>query len=130
MDLRYPLLTLANLLAGGFLVVSTFGFAEGTAVDLGFAVSIGVLVIGLAIVYSGLRMPGPLILGALTALLAAWTIVATNVFGDELARWLVFGSGLGHVGLSAIGLIQHEITTERVVHHLEVTREQEPQVAR
>lgn len=128
MDLRYPFLTLANLIAGGFLVVATFGFAPGTAVALGFAVSIAMLVIGLAIIYSGLRQPGPVILGALTALLAAWTIVATNVFGDDLARWLVFASGLGHVSLSVIGLVEHEITTERVVHHLEVTSEQEPQV--
>lgn len=125
MDLRYPFLALANAIAGGFLVVSTFAFAEGTAVDLGFAVSIAVAVFGLAMAYSGLNKAGPAVLGLLTAILAGWTIVATQVFGDGVAQWLVFASALGHVTLSVLGLIQHEITTERVVHHLEVPAEQE-----
>lgn len=124
MGLRYVFLAIVNLVAGGFLVVSTYGFTTDTAVSLGFAVSIGVAVIGLAMVYlavRGERKIGPGVLGALTALLAAWTIVATaGTFPDDTARWLVFASGLGHVGLSLISLIVHELTTERIVHHLEV----------
>ena len=124
MGLRYAFLAIVNLVAGGFLVVSTYGFAEGTVVSLGFAVSIGVAAIGLAMVYfavTGDRKAGPAVLGALTALIAAWTIVATaGTFADDTARWFVFASGLGHAGLALVSLILHELTTERVVHHLEV----------
>lgn len=123
MDLRYPFLALANLIAGGFLVAATYGFSAGTAVTLGFAVSIAVALIGLGMLYSGFRKPGPMVLGSLTAILAIWTIVATNVFADDTARWLVFASALGHVGLALIGLIRHEISTDRVVHTLEVSAE-------
>jgi hypothetical protein len=126
MDLRYPFLAMANLVAGGFLVAAVYGFSESTAVSLGFAISIAVAVIGLAMLASGFRKPGPTILGGLTALVAGWTIVATSVFPDPTARWLVLASGLAHVGLSLAGLIRHEISTERVVHHLEVTAERQP----
>jgi hypothetical protein len=130
--LRYPFLALANLLAGGFLVVAVYGFSTPTAVWLGFAVSIAVAVFALGMIYPGIRdrmISGPVLLGLCTAILAGWTIVATQVFADPTARWLVFASALGHVGLSLIGLVLHEIRTERVVHHLEVQRERKPAVS-
>src|SRR5919198_4058428 len=115
--LRYPFLALANLLAGGFLVVAVYGFSTPTAVWLGFAVSIAVAVFALGMIYPGVRdrrISGPVLLGFCTAILASWTIVATQVFADPTARWLVFASALGHVGLSLTGLVLHEIRTERV----------------
>jgi hypothetical protein len=129
----YPFLALANLLAGGFLVVATYGFSPPTAVWLGFAVSIAVAMFALGMIYPGIRdraVSGPVLLGISTAVLAGWTIVATQVFATTTARWLVFASALAHVGLSLIGLVMHEIRTERVVHHLEVQREREPVAAR
>jgi hypothetical protein len=127
MGFRYPFLALVNLLAGGFLIAATYGFAASTAVTLGFAISIAVALIGLVMTYASFGTEWQLaILGAFTTLIAGWTIVATNVFADDIARWLVFASGLGHVGLSVLGLVMHEIRTERVVHHLEVTGQREP----
>lgn len=127
MGYKYPFLALVNMLAGGFLIAATWGFAPGTVSTLGFAVSIGVVVIGLGMAYaargSELRLA---ILGVLTAVVAGWTIVATSVFVDDTARWLVLASGFAHVGLSVIGLVAHEVRTERVVHHLEVARDREP----
>jgi hypothetical protein len=128
-NLRYPFLAIANLLAGGFLVVAVYGFSTPVAVWLGFAVSIAMALFAMAMIYPSIRdrrMSGPALLGLCTAILAGWTIVATQVFSNATALWLVFASALGHVGLSLIGLVMHEIRTERVVHHLEVQREREP----
>jgi hypothetical protein len=43
---RYPFLAMANLLGGGFLLVAVFAFPVSTAVTLGFAVSIPLVVVG------------------------------------------------------------------------------------
>lgn len=119
MDLRYTSLALVNLLAGAFLVTATYGFDPDVTVHLGFGVSIAVVLVGLAMAYlgySGAQRPeeklGLGLLGLLTALLAAWTIIATSgTFDDETARWLVFASGLGHVALAVVGILSHEAIT-------------------
>jgi hypothetical protein len=84
MDLRYTVLALANLLAGAFLVTATYAFEPSTTVAVGFGVSIGVILIGLAMAYFGYIGPtrpdeklGLGLLGLLTAALAAWTVIAT-----------------------------------------------------
>lgn len=130
MNIRYPFLFgMANLLAGAFLVVATFAWTMSTTVDLGFAVSIGVLVFSLALTFAASRSEitgervGEMAIGGLTAGVAAWTIVATQVFSTGLAHWLVFASGLAHITLAVASLALHEISTERVVHHLEVTQD-------
>jgi hypothetical protein len=119
MDLRYTSLALVNLLAGAFLVTATYGFEPDTTVHVGFGVSIAVVLVGLAMAYFGYaggQRPeeklGLGLLGLLTAVLAAWTIVATaGTFPDDTARWLVFASGLGHVALAVAGIISHEAIT-------------------
>lgn len=127
---KYPFLAMANLLAGGFLIVAVFAWAPTTAVTLGFAVSIALMVFGLAMAVSAAR-GGPMgerigvaTLGALTCIIASWTIIASLVFAPTTARWLIFASACAHVALSMASLVVREVTTERVVHHLEV-RERE-----
>jgi hypothetical protein len=114
--------TMAALFAGGFLVVTTFAYATATAVTLDFAVSIGIVGIGLAM--AGLAaMRGEIGQGALSIAIAAvagWTIVATSVFAAPVAMVLGFASALAYVGISALSLGIREVTTDRVVHHLEV----------
>ena len=61
------------------------------------------------------------LLETLTCVIATWTIVATLVFPTAAARWLVFASACAHVALSMASLVIREVTTERVVHHLEVS---------
>jgi hypothetical protein len=122
---------MGTLLGGGFLIVAMFAWAPSTAAWLGFAVSIALLFFGLATAYSGARgvgiaeRIGVTALGLLTTGIAIWTIIASLVFAPTTARWLIFASSCAYVALSMIGLVIREITTERVVHHLEV-REREP----
>jgi hypothetical protein len=129
---RYPFLAMGNLLGGGFLVVAVFAWAPTTAAWLGFAVSIPLLVFGLAIAHSTLRggaaigeRVGVTALGLSTAVIATWTIIASLVFAPSTARWLIFASACAYVTLSMASLVIREITTERVVHHLELG-EREP----
>ncbi len=128
---RYPFLAMGNLLGGGFLLVAVFAFTVTSAVWLGFAVSIPLVLFGLAIAYSATRgigsgeRIGVSVLGALTFVVASWTIIASLVFAPATARWLIFASACAHVALSMASLVIREVTTERVVHHLEVT-EREP----
>jgi hypothetical protein len=123
---RYPFLAMGNLLGGGFLVVAMFAFAVTTAVWLGFAISIPLVLFGAAMAYSATRGTGSgerigvTTLGTLTFLVACWTIIASLVFVPTTARWLIFASACAHVALSMASLVIREVTTERVVHHLEV----------
>lgn len=110
-------LTLAVL--GGFLVVATMAWTGGTVVALTFAVGIAATVVGLAML-AGIRHRTQRGIGAITAALGAWTIVASLVFASGTVHWLGFASALGFVGLAITGLVAHELHTERVVHELEV----------
>ena len=121
MGIWYSVLALANLLVGGFLCTSVYGFDPETSTDVGFALSIGVSVLGLAMGYIGFLSSktneriGLGVLGYATATLAAWTVIATQVFEPDTAQWIVFGSGCGHVALSVAGIITHEATARRPV---------------
>ena len=116
MGVWYAVLALVNLLVRGFLVTSTYGFDAQTTTDVGFALSIAVCVIGLAMGYVGMESTsrgeriGLGVLGYATAALAAWTVVATQVFDPDTAKWLVFGSGIGHIALSVAGVITEVAT--------------------
>jgi hypothetical protein len=52
--------------------------------------------------------------------IGAWNIVQSQVFGAGAVKWLSFADGLALLGLSLAGLLVHELSTERVVHALEV----------
>jgi hypothetical protein len=59
------------------------------------------------------------LLDAATGGLALWSAVASVVYTGTTLTWLSFGEGLGFVGIALIGLIAHELKTERVVHAFE-----------
>ena len=121
-----------GLFAGGFLAVATYGFSVATAVTLGFAVSIGIVVLGLAGIGLTYVRGERLVNGVLSAalvLIGGWTIAATYLFSDATARWWTFAAGLAYAGICAIGLAIHEVTTERVVHHLEVEERKPAEIA-
>ena len=46
--------------------------------------------------------------------------MAHLVFSGATTRWLGFADGCGLLGLAIAGLVLHELSTERVVHSLEV----------
>lgn len=121
MSTRY-LSNLVLTLMAGFLVVATQAFAPGTVAWLTFAIAVPALLIGLSLTlrrFSGVQRA----LGGIIAALSAWTIVASLVFAPTTALWLGFASAVALVALGIAGLTAHELTTERVVHSLEVERE-------
>jgi hypothetical protein len=101
--------------------VATQVFTPITVAWLSFAIAAGVTVAALA------TIPGPMGLlqrglSGAAVVLGAWTIVASLVFAPTTVVWLGFASALGFVGLAVAGLTAHELTTERVVHSLQVDR--------
>ena len=118
MNSRY--LTNAVLaVVGGFTVIASQVWVPATYMWLMF--SAGVLAIAfstaIALKGRGLVQRG---LDGLTAILGAWTVVASLVFTGSVVTWLGFASGAAFVGLALIGLTLHELYTERVVHSIEV----------
>ena len=51
---------------------------------------------------------------------ATWEIVDVAVFNADVNRWLTLANGLLIAALGCAGLVLHEVTTERVVHCLEI----------
>jgi hypothetical protein len=54
------------------------------------------------------------------ASVAIWEIVGAAVFVPDVSRWLTLANGLLIATLACAGLVAHEISTERVVHVIEV----------
>lgn len=118
---RY-LSNLALTLAAAFLVVAEFAFSLSTAAWLTFALAIGFVAISGFMLVSG-RGIAQRAIGGITLVIGAWTIVASLVFAPATVMWLGFASAVALVALGVTGLTAHELTTERVVHSLQVQRE-------
>lgn len=98
MSRSYPLLTLALAVAGGFVLLSTFAFADGANEAIAFGVSIGTL---LASVATTALAPsaGAKALNAGIGLVSAWTIlVALGIFSGDTQSWLIFAGGAAVAG--------------------------------
>ena len=110
MSRPYSLIALALLVAGGFVVIATFAFSDGTASAIAFGVAIGAYVAALGgqlvvpeqrrTVHRGLMIG--------VALVAAWTVlVAVDVFGDDHV-WLVF-AGAAAIAAGSLAALATEI---------------------
>jgi hypothetical protein len=116
---------LALLIAGSFLVVATQESVwTGNTLKWMFIVG-GALAIATAAVDSMLDSVEQRGLDFLTALVGAWMIVEVLALSQGDVKWWSFGSAAAIAGLSAVGLIVHEWSTERVVHELRVTHHDE-----
>lgn len=73
-------------------------------------------VVGIRIARERLELTGFAALG----LVAAWSAVAALVFTGATLGWLAFADAIGTAIVAAASLVRHELTTERVVHTLEV----------
>jgi hypothetical protein len=119
MRLRYFSL-LAIAVAAGFLVVATVAFPLGTVAALALGVGIGTLAVALTMAYwhrdrlRWVAIAGPV------ALVSAWIIVASQVFSLGVVKTLTFAGALAIGVLAVAGLVAHELTSERVVHSLEL----------
>jgi hypothetical protein len=115
--------------AAAFLVVASTAFALPDIVELALGVGIGMLVVSLGIA-SGHRDHVPtLIISLAVAVVSAWMIVASQVFSQATVQDLTLASSLAIAALSLAGLTIHELSSERVVHSLEVsTGRREPEL--
>jgi hypothetical protein len=59
-------------------------------------------------------------LAGVMASVTLWEIVGSAVFVPNVSRWLTLANGLVIASLACVGLVAHEICTERVVHVIEV----------
>lgn len=116
---------LALLTIGSFLVVATqVGTWTTGNLDWMFYVGGGLAILIAAgdTLLDDIRQRG---LDFVIALMGAWMIVETLVLSATDLQWWRFGSAVALAGLSMIGLVIHEWSTERVVHELRVTHHEE-----
>src|ERR1700750_701042 len=120
--MRYWAMTFAVAIGGAFLAIQRFAFAPTTPVWIACAVPAAAVVLSLAAVLVALLRDNQAFSGvsALSALVAAWTVIATLVFTAPTALWLAFGGGIVLLALSLRALALHETTVEEVVHQLEI----------
>ena len=112
---------LALLIAGAFLVVASLqGAWTGSTLQWMFVIggALAIVIAGADATLDTLEQRG---LDFLTALIGAWMIVEVLALNSGTAKWWSFGSAVAVMALSAIGLVIHEWSTERVVHELRVT---------
>jgi hypothetical protein len=109
----------ALAIAGAVVVVSSQAFSASVTGWLMFGISLGVLAL-LAVVQRDRARGGiQRLLDAAIGVLALWSAVASVVYSGMTLTWMSFAEGLGYVALGVVGLIAHEMQTERVVHSLE-----------
>ncbi len=117
---------LALLTAGSFLVVATQESVWTTNNTLKWmlvvAGALAIVVAAADAMDAALEQRG---LDFLTALIGAWMVVEAFALSQSDLKWWAFGSAAAIAGLSTIGLIVHESSTERVVHELRVTHHEE-----
>jgi len=118
MNSRY-LTNAALALIGGFTVVASQVWIPATFMWLMFSAAVLAVALSSAAALNG-RGNVQRGLDGLVAILGGWTIVASLVFSGSVITWLGFASGAAFVALALIGLTLHELSTERVVHSIEV----------
>lgn len=98
--------------AGVFLIVVTASFSLSAIMWLAFALAIGTLVVsaGLAVAYY--RDVATLVTAVVTAVVSAWTIVASLVFSLGTVSSLALASGIAIGALALIGGSAHEIENQ------------------
>lgn len=116
---------LALLITGSFLVVASQETVwTGNALKWMFVVG-GAVAILIAAADSVPESAEQRILDFLTALVGVWMIVEVLSLRQGDVKWWSFGAAAALAGISAIGLIVHEWSTERVVHELRVTHHED-----
>ncbi len=127
--------TLGAAILAGFTIVQTFAFGGAARDAISFALGVAIAAGGVACLVLSLTRRGEkqhvtappklripvwdVLAGAATAI-GVWQIVQTLVFSGAATRWLTFANGCALELLALAGLVLHELSTERVVHALEV----------
>ena len=108
-----------GILAGGFLAVTAVAFTAPTAGWVGFGVFTGLTVLGGLGAVLATRRGARTGHGAL-GLVGLWSLIAALVFTGGTLTALLFADALAVALVALVDLAAHEMTTERVVHQLEV----------
>ena len=109
----------ALALAGAGVVVASQAFTPHVTGWVTFGVSLGALALMALVQLDRARGLVQRLLDAMTGALAIWSAVASVAFSGTTLTWLSFAEGFGFVGLAVLGLVAHELKTERVVHSIE-----------
>lgn len=115
---RFALDTTA-VLAGAFLAVSAETFTASTAGWLSFGVSAAAAVAGATAAAFAHRTTQKAGHGLLAAV-GLWSLIAALTFTGQTLTWLVLANGIALVVAALADLTAHELTSERVVHQLDV----------
>ena len=120
--MRYWAMTFAVAIGGAFMAIERFAFAPTSAVWIAFGVTVAAVVLSLTAVLVALLRDNQAFSGlsAISAVVAASTVIATRAFTTPTALWIAFAGGLALLALSLRALALHETTVERVVHQLDV----------
>ena len=127
---------LGALIAAVLLIVAAAAFGPGAVKGVGLGIGIGACAASLVFVSMlvhhrhGAGSPElrwrrrrvdlwALLTGSLAGV-ATWEIVEAAVFDPNVSRWLTLANGLLIAALACAGLVAQEISTERVVHVIEV----------
>jgi hypothetical protein len=108
-------------LAAGFVVVASQAFSSSTTGWIAFGVAIGILAV--ASLAQADRSRGLLqrAFDGVTAVVGAWTIVASVVFSGTALTWLSAAEGIALVALAYAGLTANELRRQPAVHTLAET---------
>jgi hypothetical protein len=109
----------AAVLGGGFLAVSAMAFSVPVAGWIGFGVSTAAAVAGATGAVLARRGSTRIGHGAL-GVVGLWSLIAALVFAGTALHWLVFADALLLAAVAVGDLVAHELSSERVVHSLEV----------
>ena len=109
----------ALALAGAVVVVASRTFTPSVTGWLTFGVSLGALALLAVVQLDRGRGSIQRMLDAGIGALALWSAVASVVFTGTTLTWWSFAEGAGFVALAVVGLIAHELRTERIVHAFE-----------
>jgi NADH:ubiquinone oxidoreductase subunit 3 (subunit A) len=111
-------------LAAVFLVVASASFSSLAAIAwLAFAISIGTMVVATGIAYRYRDHLPTLVTAIVTAVVSAWTILASLVFSQPTVQSLAFAGSLAIAGLALAGLTTNELASEHVIHSLEMSED-------
>jgi uncharacterized membrane protein len=121
---------LAIGLAAAFLVVVSVSFTSLAAIAwLAFGISVGTLAVSVALAYRYRKHVATLVTAVVTAVVSAWTIVASPVFSQPTVQNLAFAGSLAIAGLALVGLTANELSSEHVTHSLQVSNSRETNLA-
>jgi hypothetical protein len=108
-----------GIVAGGFLAVAAVAFSAPLAGWVGFGVFTGLTIVGaLGAIFAS--RPASRIGHSVLGLVSLWALIAALVFTGPVLTALVFADALAVALVALADLTAHELTTERVVHQLEV----------